>query len=121
MSSPFYAILQRAVEAIPGAVGGAFAASDGEMVDYFARGDAYEWALLTAHFGVILSHARAALLSWHFGETNLLMLEHASLVVLLHTVQDGYYVAMALDQPRPLGQAMRTLARVADELAEEMS
>ncbi|ACY14914.1 hypothetical protein [Haliangium ochraceum] len=118
--TPFAAILRRAVEDTPGAVGGAFAASDGEMVDYFARRDAFEWALLTAHYGVVLSHVRMALNTWHFGEAGTVMIEHTPLVVLLHSVRDGYYALMALATPCPLGRALMTLDNVVTALAEEM-
>lgn len=121
MRSPFAEILRRAVEATPGAVGGAFAASDGEMVDYFARRDAYEWALFTAHYGVVLSHVQLALNTWHYGEASMVMLEHKTLAILIHSVKDGYYALMAVGHPAPLGQAMRALGRAARDLRQEMS
>ncbi len=37
--TPFGAILKTACDRTPGAVGGAFAASDGEMVDFVTRTD----------------------------------------------------------------------------------
>ncbi len=121
MGSPFADILRRAVEATPGAVGGAFAASDGEMVDYFARRDPLEWALLTAHYGVVLAQVQAALNTWHFGEAALLMIQHGQVSVLVQSVQEGYYALMAVGRPASLGPAMRALRQAADDLRREMS
>jgi predicted regulator of Ras-like GTPase activity (Roadblock/LC7/MglB family) len=119
--SPFAEILRQAVEATPGALGGAFAASDGEMVDYFARRDAFEWALFTAHYGVVLSHVQLALNTWHYGEASMVMIEHKTLAILIHSVKDGYYALMALGHPAPLGRAIQALSRAAAHLREEMS
>jgi predicted regulator of Ras-like GTPase activity (Roadblock/LC7/MglB family) len=119
--SPFAEILRQAVEATPGAVGGAFAASDGEMVDYFARRDSFEWALVTAHYGVVLSHVQLALNTWHYGEASMVMIEHQTLAILIHSVKDGYYAMMAVGHPAPLGRAMHALSRAAAHLREEMS
>src|SRR5690606_40175287 len=52
--TPFSEILRRAVEATPNAIGGAFADADGEMVDSYSTIDAHEWAVLTAHYGVVM-------------------------------------------------------------------
>jgi hypothetical protein len=121
MSSSFSEILRVAVEATPGAIGGAFAASDGEMVDYFAGEDPLEWALLTAHYGVLLSHVQLALNTWHYGEADLVLIEHRTMAVLVQTVQEGYYALMAVGMPAPLARAMSALNRAADDLRREMS
>ena len=58
--TPFGAILKQTVQASPTAIGGAFAASDGEMVDSFATMDPHDWAVLTATAcGLLLFAARA--------------------------------------------------------------
>lgn len=120
MRSPFAEILRTAVESIPGAIGGAFAASDGEMVDHFSLRDPHEWALLTAHYGVLLSHVQLAFNTWHYGEANLVMIEHANLDVLVYAVQEGYYALLALAPPAPLARAMRAITLAAAELRREM-
>lgn len=121
MASPFSEILRVAVEATPGAIGGAFAASDGEMVDYFSGQDPIEWALLTAHYGVVLSHVQLALNTWHYGEAGLILIEHGTMAVLVQTVQEGYYVLMAVGRPAPLAHAINALSRATDDLRREMS
>ena len=119
-STPFSDILRIAVEATPGALGGAFAASDGEMVDYFSLIDSHEWALLTAHYGVVLGHVQAALNTCHYGEANLLMIEHANTDILVYAVDEGYYAVIAISAPAPLAIAMNQIERAALALRKEM-
>jgi hypothetical protein len=118
--SPFGAILRRAVQATPGAIGGAFADCDGEMIDSFTTRDLHDWALLTAHYGVVLSHLHAALGTWHFGGPEYFIARHAVFDVVVHAVPGGYYALLAMAEPAPLGHALRSLRRAADELHREM-
>lgn len=121
MSTPFSEILRVAVESTPGAIGGAFAASDGEMVDYFSDHDPQEWAIFTAHYGVLMAHIQAALTTCHFGEAQLVMLEHTDLNILVHAVDEGYYALMAVGSPAPLALAITAISRAAHDLRREMS
>jgi predicted regulator of Ras-like GTPase activity (Roadblock/LC7/MglB family) len=121
MASPFADIMRRAVEATPGAIGGAFAASDGETVDAFAAEDPDEWAILTAHFGVLFAWVQSALNTFHHGEAEFIMVSHTKLDVLVHAVADGYFALIAVHTPAPLGVALSALRRAAFELREEMT
>ena len=120
MGTPFSDILRVAVENIPGAIGGAFAASDGEMVDFFSLTDPDEWALVTAHYGVVLRHVQNALHTCHYGEAKMVMIEHADMDILVHAVSEGYYAILAVKAPAPLATAMSLLDEAADKLREEM-
>jgi hypothetical protein len=118
--TPFMRILERAVAGTPGAIGGAFAAADGEMVDFVTRGDSTEWALLTAHYGVILANLEAVLNTQHFGGTAYFVVENRDLDVVVHTVSLGYYALLAMPSPAPLAMAVNALERAAAELRREM-
>ncbi|MCA9679741.1 MAG: hypothetical protein H6709_24525 [Kofleriaceae bacterium] len=118
--SPFARILKTAVEATPRAIGGAFAAADGEMVDAYATTDPTDWALLTAHYGVVLAHLEAAFNTWHFGGPEFFFVEHPTLGVLVQPVGEGYFALMAVQQPAPLATALTTLGRAVIELRREM-
>lgn len=120
--SPFAELLRAAVEKVPRAIGGAFAASDGEMVDFYAAGtDPTEWAILTAHYGVVLAHLESVFDTWHFGGPHYFVVEHSKLDVLVHTVAEGYYALLAVEQPAPLAAALSALADVAGALRREMA
>lgn len=122
--TPFGEIMRRAVEATPGAIGGAFADAEGEMVDSFATYDAHEWAVLTAHYGVVLSQLHAAFGTWHFGGPEYFIAQHKRVDVVVHAVEHGYYalLAIALDRgTAPLGVAIARLRVAADELRREIA
>jgi hypothetical protein len=118
--SPFGAILQRAVQATPGAVGGAFADAEGEMIDGFTTRNADDWALLTAHYGIVLAHMHAAFGTWHFGGPEYFIAQHETLDVVVHAVPGGYYAILAIIEPAPLARALGSLRDAARELHREM-
>lgn len=120
MSSPFADILETAMAATPGAIGGAFAAWDGEAVEYISTWDDTEWLILTAHYGVVLSHIQSALHTFHFGEAETVCVTHASLDIVVRAVKEGYFALLAVETPSNLGKAMRALDRAALLLREEM-
>ncbi len=119
--SVFAEIIEAAVTRIPGAIGGAFAAADGEIVDSFAAGDPFQWAVLTAHVGVIAAYVQAALHTFHYGEAEVILLAHDKIDIVLHSVGEGYYALVAAQHPAPLGLAMDTLASAAVALRQEMA
>ena len=121
MISPFADIIREAVESTPGAIGGAFADSDGETVDLFAAADRDEWALLTAHYGIVLNFVRSALNVFHYGDAQFVLMRHTDVDVLIQAVADGYYALMAVHSPAPLGTAIACLDRAAIALREEMA
>ena len=120
MTTTFTTILDQAVRATPNAVGGAFAAADGVMVDAVSRGDAHEWAILTAHYGVILGHLEAAFGTWHFGSTEYFVAGNQRLSVVVHTVDDGYFALLAVSHPASVSLALSALRVAALQLREEM-
>ena len=118
--TPFGAILKRAVEATPHAIGGAFAASDGEMVDSFSTMDPHEWAILTAHYGVVLAQLTAAFGTLHFGGPEYFIAQHESIEIVVHAVEAGYFALLACTESVPLTTAVDHLRVAARELRKEM-
>lgn len=118
--TPFARIVTDAVDATPGAIGGSFAAGDGELVDATATGDPHQWALITAHYGVILANLEAALGTKHFGSTEYFVVVNRALEVAVHTVDDGYFALVAMSRPSSLARALANLARAAALLRAEM-
>jgi hypothetical protein len=116
----FNAILRRAVADTPNAVGIAFAAGDGEMVDAVSTRDPHDWALLTAHYGVVLAQLESAFGTWHFGGTEYFVAHNTRLSVLVHTVDAGYFALLAVTPPSPLAVALDSLRIAAQLLREEM-
>lgn len=119
--TPFGAILRTAVDRTPGAFGGAFAAADGEMVDYVASKDPTEWAILTAHFGVLLANLEAALNTKHFGGAQYFVVENSKVDVVVHTVEGGYFALIAMERPTCLATALGAIGEAAIALKKEMA
>jgi hypothetical protein len=124
--SPFAEIMRWVVEATPGAIGGSFAASDGELVDYWAPGGSDEWAILTATYGVVLAQLESAFGTWHYGGMEYFIAQHAQLDVVVHAVSEGYFALLAVATPDrasdpPLGIALSHLREAIALLREEMA
>ena len=122
----FAEILRWVVETTPGAIGGSFAASDGEMVDYWAPGGADEWAILTATYGVVLAQLGSAFGTWHYGGPEYFIAQHERLDVVVHSVDEGYYALLAVATPdgcaQPsLGLALSRLQEAITMLRQEMA
>jgi hypothetical protein len=108
--------------ATPGAIGGAFADSQGEMVDSFSSSDPHEWAVLTAHYGVILAVLDAWLGTRHFGGPEYFIAQHRKVDIVVHAVHGGYYALIAVAKPSPpLGFALVSLREAARQLRKEMA
>lgn len=120
MLSPFGEILRDAVDNLPGAIGGALAAGDGETVDSWSTWDEDEWALLTAHFGILVSHIRSALHTFHFGDVQFLYLAYGELDLVIQIVDEHYFALIALEPPVHLGTATQSLQHATTCLRKEM-
>jgi predicted regulator of Ras-like GTPase activity (Roadblock/LC7/MglB family) len=118
--TPFAAILKRAVEATPNAIGGAFADADGEMVDSYSTIDPHEWAVLTAHYGVVMAHLTAAFGTWHFGGPEFFIAQHRKLQIVVCAVDAGYFALVAVREPANVGLALQHLRTASVELRREM-
>jgi len=121
LNSPFQNILRSATARAPNAVGCAFAAWDGEIVDYVTTWDNNEWLVLTAHYGIVLSHVQSALHTFHFGEANTLCLTHSRLDIIVEAVSEGYFALLALGKGGNLGKATAALREAAAALRKEMA
>ncbi len=119
--TPFSSILRRAVEATPNAIGGGFADADGEMVDSYTVIDPHEWAILTAHYGVVMAHLTAAFGTWHFGGPEYFIAQHRELEIVVCAVDAGYYALMAIKGPANLGLALQRLREATVDLKREMA
>ncbi|MFN0245773.1 MAG: hypothetical protein ACKV2T_02625 [Kofleriaceae bacterium] len=122
--TPFADIMRRAVEATPGAIGGAFADAEGEMVDGYTTIDREEWAILTAHYGVVLVQLHGAFGTWHYGGPEYFIAQHQRLDVVVHSVAHGYYALLAMterDGTAPLATALSSLRAAAAELKREIA
>lgn len=120
--TPFGEILKHAVESTPGAIGGAFADSQGELIDAFATYNRDEWAILTAHYGIVMANLRACFGTWHYGSPEYFIAQHRDVDIVVCVVEGGYYALLALTAPMaPLAMALATLRAASALLLKEMA
>ncbi|MFT3699610.1 MAG: hypothetical protein QM831_41060 [Kofleriaceae bacterium] len=119
--TPFARILKNCVDTTPHAIGGAFAASDGEMVDSFSHMDRHDWAVLTAHYGIVLSQLSDAFGTLHFGGPEFFIARHDKIEVIVYAVHAGYYALLAFSQPPELDLVLDRVKTAATLLREEMA
>lgn len=121
MSGTFADILQRMVERVPGALGAIFADWDGEAVDQFAHElSTLDIQLAGAHWGVVLTLAKARLRDSGAGEIEEMWIEGERGLVLLRQVTSRYYVVLTAAPSAHLATARRELASSAKILLGEM-
>ena len=119
--TPFAKILRTMVDEVPGVVGGAFAASDGEMVDSFTTVESNEWALITAHYGVLLALMHSAFGTWHYGAVRSFVAQHEKFDIMVQAVDQGYYALIVMTTPAPLQRGMAYLEKSVAQLRREMA
>jgi hypothetical protein len=90
------------------------------MVDSFSTIDPEDWALVTAHYGVVLAQLHAAFGTWHFGGPEYFIAQHKSLEVIVHSVEAGYYALLAFEKPAPLALALTSLRAAVVAIRKEM-
>lgn len=121
MTSVFSAILRRALEGVPDALGAVFADWEGEAVDHVGHAGDEDLRLYGAHFGVVLNQVQRWLNLFHFGEAESIILNHARSDLVIQVVNREYYVVMALRPGSHLGSALKQAAALAAELRREIA
>ncbi|HEY4176804.1 MAG TPA: hypothetical protein VGM90_08235 [Kofleriaceae bacterium] len=124
LATPFGEIMRRAVESTPGAIGGAFADAEGEMVDGYTTIDRDEWAIITAHYGVVLVNLHSAFNTMHFGSPKYFIAQYERMDVIVQSVAMGYFALLAVRDSNgasPLGAALASLEIAAAALAKEIT
>lgn len=117
----FAAILKTCVDRTPGAIGGAFADSQGEMVDSYSKMATHDWAVLTAHYGVVMSQLSDAFGTLHYGGPEFFIARHNKIEVLVHVVDAGYYVLLAFRDPPDIDIVLDRVKTAVQLLKKEMA
>jgi hypothetical protein len=118
--TPFAAILKTAVDASPHAIGGAFADSQGEMVDSYSTMNTHDWAVLTAHYGVVLSQLVDAFGTLHYGGCELFIARHERIEVIVYAIEQGYYMLLAFSEPPELDAVLDRVRTASTSIKKEM-
>lgn len=120
IATSFREILRETVQKTPGAIGGALAAGDGELVDYWTTWEQRDWAILTAHFGILVSQIRSALHTFHYGDVQSLYFQFDTITVLIEVVAQNYFAILAVMPPVHLPTTTQALQAASQRLRQEM-
>ncbi|HKY03354.1 MAG TPA: roadblock/LC7 domain-containing protein [Blastocatellia bacterium] len=117
---PFRALLEELVTTIDGAEGAILIESDGEGVQWFARGDEGRLKLRAAYAAVVMRNAGEASARLHLGQLARLVLEYEGARLVVEQIEKGYCVVVDLDPSANTAEAIHKLEPVAAVLRREI-
>jgi predicted regulator of Ras-like GTPase activity (Roadblock/LC7/MglB family) len=117
----FDKLLENLVENVYGARGAVFLDHDGEVVQrYLAHKSVSELDLIGAYHGITLTTCRKFSDEIEMGQIEFMICQYKEATCLLKTLNEGYFVLLALSPQGNIGQAMYTLREMAAQLNAEM-
>lgn len=117
----FDKLLEQLVDSVYGARGAVFLDHDGEVVQhYLAHKSVAELDLIGAYQGITLTTCRKFSDEVDMGTIEFMICQYKEATCLIKTLNEGYFVLLALSPQGNIGQAMHTLREMAKELNSEM-
>lgn len=117
----FDKLLENLVETVYGARGAVFLDSDGEVVQhYLAHKSVKELDLIGAYHGITLTTCRKFSDEVDMGTIEVMICQYKEAICILKTLNEGYFVLLALGPQGNIGQAIYALKDVAKSLNREM-
>lgn len=93
---PFKRLLTALVDAVPGATGAILADWEGEAVEQFCHGDAFEMKVTAAHYGILLTHLKELNQKHAAGTVRHSVISTDQQHVLVGAVGEDYVLVMTL-------------------------
>lgn len=95
---PFKRLLTSLVETVPGATGAILADWEGEAVEQFCRGDAYEMKVTAAHWGIVLTRLKGLHEKHGAGRVRESVICTDEQHVIVGAVGEDYALVMTMDR-----------------------
>lgn len=95
---PFKKMLTTLVEAVPGASGAILADWEGEAVEQYCHGDAFEMKVTAAHWGILLARLKGLHRNYHAGAVQQSVISTDRQYVIVGAVGDDYALVMTLER-----------------------
>jgi len=115
---PFKDVLGSVVESVRGGVGAILVDDEGEAVDVFTRGDAYEIRLVGAHHSIILALLEEAMKRLEKGSSlQGLSVSSQHYIYTVVPVQEGLFVVLLQDKTGIPSQGMKVLKDAVRDIA----
>ncbi|MFY9227105.1 MAG: hypothetical protein WAQ98_30830 [Blastocatellia bacterium] len=117
----FDKLLEHLVESVYGAKGAVFLDSDGEVVQIYTPPKGLkELDLIGAYHGITLTTCRKFSDEVEMGLIEVMICQYKDATCIIKTLNEGYFVLLALSPQGNIGQAIYSLKDVAKSLNEEM-
>ncbi len=118
---PFHRILSDLLDRVDGALGAIFLDWEGETVELVGRGSShYDLKLAGAYQGIFLDRLRSICGDSGLGEPRSFKLHMGSSTFLNCTLDDGYYLVLAVRTGTLEAMAWEQLRKTRDRLLQEM-
>lgn len=95
---PFKRLLTELVEAVPGANGAILADWEGESIEQFSFGDAFEMKVTAAHWGILLSQLKGLQGKLSTGEVREAVIGTDQQYVIVGALGEDYSLVMTMTQ-----------------------
>jgi predicted regulator of Ras-like GTPase activity (Roadblock/LC7/MglB family) len=117
----FDKLLEKLVESVYGARGAVFLDGDGEVVQcYVPHKGMKELDLIGAYHGITLTTCRKFSDEVDMGTIQVMICQYKDATCIIKTLNEGYFVLLALGPQGNIGQAIYSLHDIATSLNEEM-
>ena len=117
----FQAALREIVDKTEGGVAGLIMDSEGIAVDSYARDDApFDITTVGIEFGVVLGSIKRAADSLEAGKTSEIAIGTEKMITLIRTLNETYFLALALRPDGNLGKGRYMMRTAAPKLLAEL-
>lgn len=117
---PFKRMLTSLVESVPGGSGAILADWEGEAVEQFTNGDAFEMKVTAAHWGILLTRLKELHGKYGAGEVRQSVITTDEQQVIIGAVGDDYALVMTMTRDALPLLALRKFRETAELLHKEI-
>ena len=117
---PFKEMLTTLVEAVPGASGAILADWEGEAVEQYSHGDAFEMKVTAAHWGILLTRLKGVHQQYGTGVVRQSVISTDRQYVIIGAVGEDYALVMTLERNALPLLALKNFRETAELLHKEI-
>jgi|SRR5665213_213984 len=117
----FKAALQEMVEIVDGSIGAGLVGLDGLVIDQVSKGQEFDITVVGAEYATIVKNALKASRSFGLGKTGEIMVSTDKATLILMTVGNDYFTALALGVDGNLGRGRLELKKQSAKFAQALA
>ena len=117
---PFKRLLTNLVEAVPGATGAILADWEGEAVEQYCHGDAFEMKVTAAHWGILLDRLKGVHQKYHTGQVQESVITTDEQYAIVGAIGAEYSLVMTMTRDALPLAALRSFRETAGLLEKEI-